>query len=111
MGNTVSERTDGYDIVVDIKQISHVSAQNGGWPIYISSAIHKKVNGTSSMDQKSALKQLELDQNFAVVAVLGLFNRGKSHILNQLAGQFSSSSSSFPIIRSLRMIDIDLGSW
>jgi hypothetical protein len=74
-----SERTDCYDIVVDIRKISDIKE---GWPIYISSSLSEKVRKCGSMEEKLAV--LRLNEMFTTVAVLGLFNRGKTFLLNKM---------------------------
>ncbi|GAM20064.1 hypothetical protein SAMD00019534_032390 [Acytostelium subglobosum LB1] len=72
-----------YDIVLDIQRIEDLKK---GWPIYLSQHWIDKHKRVPANDEDHVKYLLGLEQSFTVVAVLGLFNRGKTFIINQLSG-------------------------
>lgn len=84
MGNTpsgLSPKTDCYNIVVDINRISDVSST--GWNVILQDELSEKL--LTAQSDEEAFKTLHLNQTKTIVAVLGLFNRGKTFVLNHLA--------------------------
>jgi hypothetical protein len=77
--STLNDKTDCYDFIIDITNIDDVVKT--GWPIYLSPSLFKEIS--KSEEKHKAFTQ---NQQKTIVAVLGLFNRGKTHVLNQLAG-------------------------
>eukprot|EP01132_Coremiostelium_polycephalum_P010143 gene10143-12441_t len=97
---------DHYDFIIDITTISDIV---NGWNIYVnnnkilkSQKESKKLlaNGNYQQQQseneltnlnltmeKDVKELLKLNDNFIIVAVLGLFNRGKTYCINLLTGQ------------------------
>eukprot|EP01133_Synstelium_polycarpum_P007856 gene7856-9221_t len=63
-----------------------------GFQIYISSFLRDKFKeraekqGNQYTESEEVRLLMGLDPNFSVVAVLGLFNKGKTHLINKLAG-------------------------
>jgi len=69
----------GYDVVIDIQKISDVTT---GWPILVGDNIASALKSCTC--EEDALAVLQLDQQSTVVGVFGLFNRGKTHVVNHL---------------------------
>lgn len=83
-GNTndyVKDSLDCYDWVVDINSLSALSDK--GWPVTFSPSFHDYMN-VNSGSESHVLK--DGAWNGAVIAVVGLYDKGKTFVLNQLTG-------------------------
>jgi len=67
---------------VDVKKVEDLAVC--GWPIYVSNEISVELSHCKTDEE--AFNQLRLSDTYTVVSVFGLFNRGKTHFLNQIGG-------------------------
>lgn len=99
--------SDGYDLVIDIEQVNHVFKKRG-WQLGLSKEAVKVVEpwlnsrqvdegaclGAREVEELSA-KILPLDGNPPIIAVNGLFNRGKTYLLNKLTNMGLKSDKKY----------------
>lgn len=104
MGNSTSKSAisanccpvqSGYDAILDIRSISEVNED--GWNVLLSNELHQRVveyvniNGLGE-GSKAFSDVLNFGASYTSVCVLGLFNKGKTFVVNRLANMMLPSN-------------------
>eukprot|EP01121_Diplochlamys_sp_Union-15-3_P014978 TRINITY_DN4859_c0_g1_i2.p1 TRINITY_DN4859_c0_g1~~TRINITY_DN4859_c0_g1_i2.p1 ORF type:complete len:608 (+),score=119.86 TRINITY_DN4859_c0_g1_i2:18-1841(+) len=101
----VVDPKDFYDLIVDVLILPTLDLRQAGWPIILTNELKEKLQKlvpSSSKDKTFKLKNdlvnkiskefFPVDNSRPRVCVVGLFDRGKTHLLNKLANMDLGSS-------------------